>query len=215
MAVFYSQNRPNTNKNKTHKVSTPKVPSQRRSTPLEPNFHKMSYTQFSTGELHCREHHSALQLPSASGKSSALVWTVPLGRGVASTQHHQLPCPPAANTARLWYFHPGLPTPWKWQIRSRRNQQTSGERTALRGACLVNDSVPLCHMHIPYSVLLSFLHATSSRVYTQWHMAQSPKPSLWPLVTGIYPIPSAGSVSDDFFLSLHAFTPLITFGFNL
>ena len=40
MAVFYSQNRPNTNKNKTHKVSTPKVPSQRRSTPLEPNFHK-------------------------------------------------------------------------------------------------------------------------------------------------------------------------------
>ena len=39
MAVFYSQNRPNTNKNKTHKVSTPKVPSQRRSTPLEPNFH--------------------------------------------------------------------------------------------------------------------------------------------------------------------------------
>ena len=87
------------------------------------------------GEVHCREHHSALQLPSASGKSSALVWTVPLGRGVASTQHHQLPCPPAANTARLWYFHPGLPTPWKWQIRSRRNQQTSGERTALRGAC--------------------------------------------------------------------------------
>ena len=37
-------------------------------------------------------------------------------------------------------------------------------------------------------------------------MAQSPKPSLWPLVTGIYPIPSAGSVSDDLFLSLHAFT---------
>ena len=26
-------------KKKTHKVSTPKVPSQRRSTPLEPNFH--------------------------------------------------------------------------------------------------------------------------------------------------------------------------------
>ena len=42
MAVFYSQNRPNTNKNKTHKVSTPKVPSQRRSTPLEPNFQFIS-----------------------------------------------------------------------------------------------------------------------------------------------------------------------------
>ena len=72
-----------------------------------------------------------------------------------------------------------------------------------------------CHMHMPYSVLPSFLHATSSRVYTQWHMAQSPKPSLWPLVTGIYPIPSAGSVYDDLVLFLHAFTPLITFGFNL
>ena len=71
-------------------------------------------------------------------------------------------------------------------------------------------------MHIPYSVLLSFLHATSSRVCTQWHMAQSPKPSLWPLVTGKKkkPNPSAGRVSDDLFLSLHAFTPLITFGFN-
>ena len=45
MAVFYSQNRPNTNKNKTHKVSTPKVPSQRRSTPLEPNFHTSSAWQ--------------------------------------------------------------------------------------------------------------------------------------------------------------------------
>ena len=43
-------------------------------------------------------------------------------------------------------------------------------------------------------------------------MAQSPKPSLWPLVTGIYPIPSAGRVSDDLFLFLHAFIPLITFG---
>ena len=40
-------------------------------------------------------------------------------------------------------------------------------------------------------------------------------PSLWPLVTGIYPIPSAGSVHDDLFLFLHAFTPLITFWFNL
>ena len=28
------------------------------------------------------------------------------------------------------------------------------------------------------------------------------------------PIPSAGSVYDDLFLFLHAFTPLITFGFN-
>ena len=36
----------------------------------------------------------------------------------------------------------------------------------------------------------------------------------WPLVTGIYPIPSAGSVYDDLFLFLHAFTPLITSGFN-
>ena len=52
-------------------------------------------------------------------------------------------------------------------------------------------------MHIPYSVLPSFPHATSSRVYTQWHMAQSPKSSLWPLVTGLCPIPSAGSVYDD------------------
>ena len=43
-------------------------------------------------------------------------------------------------------------------------------------------------------------------------MAQSLKPSLWPLVTGIYPIPSAGSVYDDLVLFLHAFTPLITFG---
>ena len=55
---------------------------------------------------------------------------------------------------------------------------------------------------------------TSSRVYTQWHMAQSPEPSLWPLVTGIYPIPSAGSASDDLFFFLHAFISLITFGFN-
>ena len=61
----------------------------------------------------------------------------------------------------------------------------------------------------------SFPRATSSRVYTQWHMAQSLKPSLWPLVTGIHPIPSAGSVYDDLVLFLHAFTPLITFGFNL
>ena len=38
------------------------------------------------------------------------------------------------------------------------------------------------------------------------------EPSLWPLVTGIYPIPSAGSVYDDLVLFLHAFTPLITFG---
>ena len=67
-------------------------------------------------------------------------------------------------------------------------------------------------MYIPYSVLPSFPRATSSRVYTQWHMAQSLKPSLWPLVTGIYPIPSAGSVYDDLVLFLHAFTPLITFG---
>ena len=67
-------------------------------------------------------------------------------------------------------------------------------------------------MYIPYSVLPSFPRATSSRVYTQWHMAQSLKPSLWPLVTGIYPIPSAGSVYDDLFLFLHAFIPLITFG---
>ena len=74
---------------------------------------------------------------------------------------------------------------------------------------------PLCHTHTPYSVLSSFPRATSSRVYTQWHMAQSLKPSLWPLVTGIYPIPSAGSVYDDLVLFLHAFTPLITFGFNL
>ena len=51
---------------------------------------------------------------------------------------------------------------------------------------LFTNSLLLCHMHIPYSVLSSFLHATSSRVYTQWHMAQSPKPSLWPLVSGIY-----------------------------
>ena len=69
-------------------------------------------------------------------------------------------------------------------------------------------------MHIPCSVLPSFLHATSSRVCTQWHIAQSPKPSLWPLVTGIYPIPSAGSVSDDLFFFMHAFIFLITFGFN-
>ena len=67
-------------------------------------------------------------------------------------------------------------------------------------------------MYIPYSVLPSFPRATSSRVYAQWHMAQSLKPSLWPLVTGIYPIPSAGSVYDDLVLFLHAFTPLITFG---
>ena len=67
-------------------------------------------------------------------------------------------------------------------------------------------------MYIPYSVLPSFPRATSSRVYTQWHMAQSLKPSLWPLVTGIHPIPSAGSVYDDLVLFLHAFTPLITFG---
>ena len=60
-----------------------------------------------------------------------------------------------------------------------------------------------------YPILSSL---TSSRVYTQWHMAQSLKPSLWPLVTGIYPIPSAGSVYDDLVLFLHAFTPLITFG---
>ena len=60
-------------------------------------------------------------------------------------------------------------------------------------------------MYIPYSVLSSFPRATSSRVYTQWHMAQSLKPSL-------YPIPSAGSVYDDLVLFLHAFTPLITFG---
>ena len=66
-----------------------------------------------------------------------------------------------------------------------------------------------------YSVPLSFPCATSSRVYTQWHMAPSLKPSLWPLVTGIYPIPSAGSVHDDLFPFLHAFTPLITFWSNL
>ena len=35
------------------------------------------------------------------------------------------------------------------------------------------------------------------------------------LRTGIYPIPSAGSVHDDLFPFLHAFTPLITFWFNL
>ena len=77
---------------------------------------------------------------------------------------------------------------------------------------LFTNSLPLYHVYIPYSVLPSFPRATSSRVYTQWHMAQSLKPSLWPLVTGIYPIPSAGSVYDDLVLFLHAFTPLITFG---
>ena len=77
---------------------------------------------------------------------------------------------------------------------------------------LFTNSLPLYHVYIPYSVLPSFPCATSSRVYTQWHMAQSLKPSLWPLVTGIYPIPSAGSVYDDLVLFLHAFTPLITFG---
>ena len=70
---------------------------------------------------------------------------------------------------------------------------------------LFTNSLPLYHVYIPYSVLPSFLHATSSPVYTQWHMAQSPKPSLWPLVTGIYPIPWAGSVSDDLIFFLHAF----------
>ena len=61
---------------------------------------------------------------------------------------------------------------------------------------LFTNSLPLYHVYIPCSDLPSFLHATSSRVYTQWHLALSPKPSRWPLVTGIYPIPSAGSVSD-------------------
>ena len=77
---------------------------------------------------------------------------------------------------------------------------------------LFTNSLPLYHVYIPYSVLPSFPRATSSRVYTLWHMAQSLKPSLWPLVTGIYPIPSAGSVCNDLVLFLHAFTPLITFG---
>ena len=39
VAVFYSQNKPSTNKNKTHKVSTPKVPSQRRSRTPSAFFH--------------------------------------------------------------------------------------------------------------------------------------------------------------------------------
>ena len=52
---------------------------------------------------------------------------------------------------------------------------------------------------------LSFIFFPPSRVYTQWHLAQSPRLSLWPLVTGIHPIPSAGSVSDGFPFFLHAF----------
>ena len=50
----------------------------------------------------------------------------------------------------------------------------------------------------PFLPLLPSPPRHSSRVYTQWHSAQSPKLSLWPLVTGIHPIPSAGSVSDGF-----------------
>ena len=58
-----------------------------------------------------------------------------------------------------------------------------------------------------YPILSSLLSSTPPRheYILNGKMAQSPKPSLWPLVTGIYPIPSAGSVSDDLPFFLHAF----------
>ena len=47
---------------------------------------------------------------------------------------------------------------------------------------------------------------------TRTYPILSLKPSLWPLVTGIYPIPSAGSVYDDLVLFLHAFTLFFPLG---
>ena len=60
----------------------------------------------------------------------------------------------------------------------------------------------------PFLPLLLSPPRHSSRVYSQWHSTQSPKLSLWPLVTGIHPIPSAGSVSDGFSSScMRLYTP--------
>ena len=70
------------------------------------------------------------------------------------------------------------------------------------------------HAHTLFCPPFFPLRHLVTSMYSMAHGAVT-EPSLWPLVTGIYPIPSAGSVYDDLVLFLHAFTPLITFGSNL
>ena len=57
-----------------------------------------------------------------------------------------------------------------------------------------------------------FSHGSGAVPALESYFCSSLANFVWPLVTGIYPIPSAGSVYDDLVLFLHAFTPLITFG---